>query len=115
MAKHYIYAVDFDGTLCEEKWPDIGAPNQKLIDFLIDRKRNGDAIILWTMREGLKLDEAVDWCRARGLIFDTINDNVKEMKAFYGNNPRKVFANYYIDDHNFDTAHGLGALPYHTN
>lgn len=36
-----IYAVDFDGTLCESKWPGIGAPNKKLIQHLIQRRTEG--------------------------------------------------------------------------
>ena len=116
MIRPYIWAVDFDGTLCEEKWPDIGEPNERLIEFLIRRKQLGDKVILYTMREGEKLDEAVKWSKEHGLIFDMVNDNVKEMKAFYGNNPRKVFANFYIDDHNYDTySNELGILPFHTD
>lgn len=30
-----IIAVDFDGTLCENKWPEIGEPNTELIGYLI--------------------------------------------------------------------------------
>ena len=100
MPKSNIYAVDFDGTLCENKWPEIGEPNLPLIDFLIARRATGDKLILYTMREGEKLMEAVAWCENHGLSFDALNDNLPEMKAFYGNNPRKIFANYYIDDHN---------------
>lgn len=95
-----IYAVDFDGTLCKELWPDIGEPNMKLVDFLVEERRKGNAVILYTMREGIKLDEALIWCKELGLTFDAINDNLPRIKGFYGNNPRKIFANYYIDDHN---------------
>jgi len=95
-----IIAVDFDGTLCENKWPEIGEANHSLIRFLNLMKEHGDKLILYTMREGEKLQQAVDWCGSHGLTFDAINDNLPEMKAFYGSNPRKVFANYYIDDHN---------------
>jgi hypothetical protein len=52
------------------------------------------------MREGELLDEAVEWCRSHGLTFDAVNDNLPEVKARYGNNPRKVHADYYLDDHN---------------
>jgi len=45
-----IYAVDFDGTLCESKWPGIGAPNKKLIQHLIQRRTEGAKVILWTCR-----------------------------------------------------------------
>ena len=95
-----IYAVDFDGTLCEEKWPGIGKPNTRLIDFLKQEQKNGNKLILWTMREGDYLQEALDWCEGLGLIFDAVNDNLQSQKDLYGNNPRKISADYYIDDHN---------------
>lgn len=96
-----IIAVDFDGTLCANAWPEIGAPNNALIDFLLERKHaHGDKLILWTMREGADLLAALYWCADRGLTFDAVNDNDEDLKKRYNNNPRKVFANWYIDDHN---------------
>lgn len=95
-----IFAVDFDGTLCEDLWPDIGKPNVALIEYLKERRDCGDRVILYTMREGEKLDAAVNWCKQQGLYFDAVNDNLPDIRGFFGNNPRKVFANYYFDDHN---------------
>lgn len=93
-----IYAVDFDGTLCEIQWPGIGAPNTKLIEHLIERRKRGAKIILWTCRVGERLQDAVDWCREQGLEFDAVNDNLPEMIERYGNNCRKIYATCYIDD-----------------
>lgn len=93
-----IIAVDFDGCLCVKKWPDIGDPNRKAIDALIKRRAEGDKVILWTCREGQKLEEAVLWCAKHGLEFDAVNDNLPENKEYFGNNSRKVFANEYWDD-----------------
>ena len=95
-----IIAVDFDGTLCANAWPDIGAPNDVLIEFLKQRREQGDKLILWTMRESWALLNAIYWCDEHGLQFDAVNDNIDELKEQYHNNPRKVFANWYIDDHN---------------
>ena len=95
-----IYAVDFDGTLCSGAWPGIGEPNRALISFLLSEQQKGAALILWTMREGEQLQEAVDWCRSRGLVFDAVNDNLKSEQQKWNNNPRKVYADVYIDDHN---------------
>lgn len=95
-----IYAVDFDGTLCTENWPEIGEPNTALIRRLIALKAQGNELILWTMREGKTLEQAVAWCKRHGLTFDAVNDNIERLKEQYGNNPRKVFADVYIDDHN---------------
>lgn len=103
MIKHAgIYAVDFDGTLCRNKWPQIGEPNDILLGFLKEAREQGSKVVLWTMREGDMQEQAVAWCRNHGLEFDAVNDNTAEMKEFYGNNPRKVFANVYIDDHNWE-------------
>lgn len=93
-----IYAVDFDGTLCEDIFPGIGSPNMALINHLIKRRKQGNKIILWTCRVGEGLQEAVEWCRGYGLEFDTVNANLPEMIEQYGNDCRKVAADVYIDD-----------------
>ena len=95
---HRIIAVDFDGCLCQNRWPEIGEPNTRAIEKLIRRKREGDRIILWTCRIGEELDEAVDWCEEHGLTFDAVNDNLKSQKEQFNNNPRKIFAHEYWDD-----------------
>lgn len=100
-----VICTDFDGTLCESKWPDIGKPNRVLMKYLINCRRQGIKVILWTMREGKLLDNAVEFCKLYGLEFDAINDNLQEQIQFYGNNPRKIYADWYIDDHN---ALGIG-------
>ena len=64
-----IIAVDFDGTLCENKWPDIGEPNIKLIDYLKKRQEDGDKLVLWTCRTGEYLSDAVCWCLEKGVRF----------------------------------------------
>ena len=79
-----IYAVDFDGTLCESKWPGIGAPNKKLIQHLVQRRTEGAKVILWTCRVEEHLKEAVDWCSKFGLEFDAVNDNLPENVEKYG-------------------------------
>ena len=93
-----IIAVDFDGCLCESKWPEIGRPNGAVIRSLIQRKQRGDKIILWTCRAGKLLEDAIAWCAERGLEFDAVNDNLPEVIARYGNNGRKVSADEYWDD-----------------
>lgn len=95
-----IYAIDFDGTLCVDAYPEIGAPRQGIIDFMKAAQRGGDRFILWTCRSGSNLEAAVKWCATHGLTFDAINDNLPENIARYGNNCRKVNADRYIDDRN---------------
>ncbi len=93
-----VIAVDFDGTLCEERWPGIGKPNWPVIHELIRRQADGDRIILWTCREGPLLDKAVAWCKAHGIQFDAINSNVPERIEQYGDDQRKISADEYWDD-----------------
>jgi hydroxymethylpyrimidine pyrophosphatase-like HAD family hydrolase len=95
-----IYSFDFDGTLCKNKYPEIGKPIVNVIEFAKQVKSEGHYIILNTMRENESLEAAIEWCKSQGIIFDAINDNLPHMKEFFKNNPRKIFANYYIDDHN---------------
>lgn len=91
-------AVDFDGTLCYSKWPDLGEPNQPLIQYLQEWRENGNKLILWTCRAGKELKDAVEWCHSHQLDFDAVNDNLPEIVALYGNNSRKISCDYYIDD-----------------
>lgn len=91
-------AVDFDGTLCYSKWPDLGEPNRPLIDYLIKWKEQGNQLILWTCRAGEALDHAISWFHDQNLEFDAVNDNLPEGIEKYGNNSRKISSDYYIDD-----------------
>ena len=93
-----IIAVDFDGTLCEDAWPGIGAPRQAVIDYVREQQRQGARLILWTNRTGEKLNEAALWCVNHGINFEAINENLPDMVEYFGNDCRKVFANEYIDD-----------------
>lgn len=91
-------AVDFDGTLCENKWPDIGNANLELIEQLKYAKRKGAKLILWTCRSGEYLDTAVAWCASYGLKFDAVNENLPEVIEKFGEDTRKIVANIYLDD-----------------
>lgn len=93
-----VIAVDFDGTLCESAWPEIGKANWPVINEAKRRQAGGDRIILWTCRTGALLDRAVEWCHNRGLDFDAINGNVPERIEQYGDDPRKVSADEYWDN-----------------
>lgn len=98
MAK--IIAVDFDGTLCENAWPNIGEPKIDAINKLVREIQYGAKAILWTCRTDEALDNAINWCAMHGIEFAAVNDNLPELKEKFGNNPRKVFANEYWDDRN---------------
>lgn len=94
-----IIAVDFDGTLCINRWPEIGEPKEKVISYVKSQQANGAKLILWTNRVGERLAEAITWCRDKhGISFDAVNCNLPEIIESFGVDSRKVFANEYLDD-----------------
>ena len=95
-----IIAVDFDGTLCTNKFPYIGEELPGIIEDLKNLRQMGNKLILWTCRRDELLQVAIEWCSKRGLEFDAVNDNIPENILEFGGNTKKVFAHYYLDDRN---------------
>lgn len=93
-----IIAVDFDGTLCKDAYPNIGEEKEEVINYIKFAKASGDKIILWTCRKGKQLKQAVKWCKERGIEFDAVNKNLKEHIKKMKGDTRKVYADIYIDD-----------------
>lgn len=93
-----VIAIDFDGCICENKWPGCGRPNMDVIREAIRERKNGTKLILWSCRTGEDLTEAVRYCKRFGLEFDAVNDNVPERTDDYMNSCRKVWADEYWDD-----------------
>ena len=101
-----IIAVDFDGTIVEHRYPAIGAEIPFAIETLKKLAREQHRLILWTVRKGKLLEEAVEFCRKRGLEFYAVNRNYPEEteeQAVKGS--RKLKADIWIDDRN------VGGLP----
>ena len=100
-------AVDFDGTIVEHRYPEIGEERPFAIDTLKMLIKDRHKLILWTVREGQLLEDAVNWCRERGVEFYAINRDYPE--ETFENNPhfsRKLNSiDYWIDDRN------IGGLP----
>lgn len=90
-----ILCVDFDGTLVVHEYPKIGREVPYAVEVLKELIARGDKIILWTMRSGIELEEAVLWCKERGIELYGVNDNPDQLSW---TTSRKVFANVYIDD-----------------
>lgn len=91
-------AIDFDGTLCTNKYPEIGRPITLVINAAKKRQAEGCGLILWTCREGELLEKAISWCLDHGLKFDAVNESLPEWKEMFVNDPRKVGATEYWDD-----------------
>lgn len=101
-------AVDFDGTIVENCFPEIGEERPFAVDVLKKlQKEEHHALILWTVRTGDYLDQALEWCQKRGLVFDSVNaPYFEEGEALTeGVISNKVNAHLFIDDHN------LGGVP----
>ena len=99
-------AVDFDGTIVEHKYPQIGEEIPFAVETLKMLAQDRHRLILWSVREGELLEEAVNWCRERGLEFYAVNRDYPEETT--DNNPhfsRKLKVDMFIDDRN------LGGLP----
>lgn len=93
-----IIAVDFDGTLCVNCWPDIGEPRQDVIDRLKAEQDEGARVILWTCRSGDRLLDAIDFCSQHGIRLDAVNENLPELVELFGSDCRKITASEYWDD-----------------
>lgn len=93
-----VIAIDFDGCLCENKWPEIGEPYIGVFAAAIEEQKKGTAIILNTCRFGDLLKQAVDFCAENGLVFDAVNENLQERIDAYGGDCRKISADEYWDD-----------------
>jgi hydroxymethylpyrimidine pyrophosphatase-like HAD family hydrolase len=92
-------AVDFDGTIVEHEYPDIGKPKMFAFETLKALQDRGDQLILWTYRAGEKLDEAVEYCKKNGIEFYAVNKNYPE-EEYDTSISRKIIADIYIDDRN---------------
>ncbi len=101
-----LIAIDFDGTLVEHKYPEIGKEIPFAFETLKRLQADGHRLILWSVREGRLLDEAVAYCRERGIEFYAINrDYPEEEKGANRHYSRKLKVDLFIDDRN------LGGLP----
>ena len=99
-------AVDFDGTIVEHHYPHIGKEKPFAVRTLKQLIADGHKLILWSVREGRLLDEAVEWCKNRGLEFYAVNKDYPEEEKDKNNHySRKLKADCWIDDRN------VGGLP----
>ncbi len=99
-------AVDFDGTIVEHRYPEIGEEIPFAIDTLKMLIKDHHRLILWSVREGKLLDDAVNWCKERGVEFYAVNRDYPEETL--DNNQhfsRKLKVDLWIDDRN------IGGLP----
>lgn len=102
-----VIAVDFDGTIVEHEYPKIGCEVPFATDTLKALIADHHKLILWSVREGQLLEDAVEWCRKRGVEFYAVNKDFPEERGTSNNEhySRKLKADMFIDDRN------VGGLP----
>lgn len=98
-------AVDFDGTIVEHRYPAIGKEIPFAIETLKKLADDGHKLILWTAREGQLLEDALHFCKMRGLVFYSVNADLPEANWEGYKTTRKLRVDCFIDDRN------LGGLP----
>ena len=106
---HLIIAIDFDGTIVEDAYPEIGSPILFAFETLRELNKDGHRLILWTYRNGHRLQEAVDFCSKKGVEFYAVNKNYPE-ENFEGKVSRKINADLFIDDRNIGGLMGWGEI-----
>jgi hypothetical protein len=92
-------AVDFDGTIVEHQYPEIGKEKLFAFQTLKELEKRGARLILWTFRVGAELEAAVEFCRKNGIEFYAVNKNYPE-EILDETVSRKIDADIYIDDKN---------------
>jgi hydroxymethylpyrimidine pyrophosphatase-like HAD family hydrolase len=106
-----IIAVDFDGTIVKHRYPAIGKELPFAIETIKALQQKQHQIILWTFRSGKKLDEAVNFCKKRGIEFYAVNKSYPE-EEYDESVSRKINADLFIDDRNIGGFPGWGEI-YH--
>ena len=92
-------AVDFDGTITEHQYPEIGKEKLFAFQTLKELEKRGARLILWTFRTGKELNDAVEYCKKNGIEFYAVNKNYPE-EVMDESVSRKINADIYIDDKN---------------
>jgi len=105
-----IIAVDFDGTIVEHKYPAIGKELPFAFETLKGMQREGHLLILWTYRGGKELEEAVEYCKKKGIEFYAVNKSYPEEILDEKTTSRKINADLFIDDRNIGGFYGWGEI-----
>jgi 2-hydroxy-3-keto-5-methylthiopentenyl-1-phosphate phosphatase len=104
-----VIAVDFDGTIVEDKYPKIGKAMPFAFETLKILEKEGHRLILWTYRKEQELQDAVDFCKENGLEFYAVNKSFPE-EVFTESTRRKLHVDLFIDDKNLGGFPGWGQV-----
>jgi hypothetical protein len=109
MTDKLIIAVDFDGTIVIDAYPQIGAPQLFAFETLKRLQNDGHRLILWTYRCGHRLNDAVTFCKEHGIEFYAVNNSFPG-EDYNGKESRKIAADLFIDDRNIGGFIGWGEV-----
>ena len=110
MIKSLVIAVDFDGTVVEDRYPEIGRPLPFAIETLKQLHQDGHRLVLWTYRHGRPLREAVDFMEGLGVPLYAVNMSFPGEEADLKGYSRKIHADVFIDDRNVGGFLGWGEV-----
>ncbi len=102
-------AIDFDGTIVEDDYPNIGKPRIFAFETLKKLQEDGHRLILWTYRSGVRLEETIDFCAKHNIHFYAVNKSFPEEQFDYTKS-RKIHADLFIDDRNIGGVLGWGEI-----
>lgn len=92
----FLVAIDFDGTIAEHRFPEIGPAVPGAFFWIKKFQEAGANIALWTMRGRRNgLYDAIEFCRQNGVVFDLVNE--QNPLASWAEGP-KLYCQSYIDD-----------------
>lgn len=98
MKKRLVLGVDFDGTIVEEAFPNIGAIKPKTVQLMQEAFDKGHLVIVWTARSGIAVTEAAAFLKINNIPYHYMNENPEDPWAVRGEQGRKIFCDYYLDD-----------------
>lgn len=93
-----VLAIDFDGTIAELSFPEVGALRKGADVYIRKLFNEGHYIIINTCRSGKMEGMAEDFLKSHDIPYDYINSNLPELIDLYKQDCRKISADYYIDD-----------------
>jgi hypothetical protein len=95
-----LIAVDFDGTIVEDRYPEVGPPVIFAFETLREMQKNRHNLILWTTRVGEELEAAVNYCKENGVEFYAVNNSYPEEKFNAEEASRKIICDLFISRKN---------------
>lgn len=105
IANKLMLAIDFDGTIVDHQFPEIGELRPNAVEVINKLYNEGHEITIWTCREGEDLEKAKQFLIDNGIPFHRFNANRPDQICLFNNDCRKVYADIYIDDRQ------VGGLP----